>query len=88
MIQLLEVVQMEDAGRETIESLIEKFHPDKTILSSVIKHEPGIEKILAEKTRFHKLNSESKLPFSTPVGKPETIGADRLALAAAARLFS
>ncbi len=78
---------MENAGEETIELLIQKFHPLKTILSSVINHEPGIEKILAEKTRFHKLNSESKLPFFTPVGKPETIGADRLALAAAAVYF-
>ena len=31
-----------------------------------------------------KLSSESKLPFTIPVGKPETVGTDRLAIAAAA----
>ncbi len=85
--QLLEVIQMKDGSGKTIKSLIEKFHPAKTILSSVIEHDPGIEKILSEKTKFHKLSSESKLPFTTPVGKPETIGADRLALSAAAVYF-
>jgi type III pantothenate kinase len=84
---LLQVIQMEDGSEKTITSLIEKFHPSKTILSSVIDHDPGIEKFLLEKTKFHKLNSDSKLPFSTPVGKPETIGADRLALSAAAVYF-
>ncbi len=85
--QLMEVIHMEDGSKKTIKSLIQKFHPSKTILSSVIEHDAGIEKILSEKTRFHKLGSSSKLPFTTPVSKPETIGADRLALAAAAVHF-
>lgn len=85
--QLAEVIQMEEGGEKTITSLIQKFHPAKTILSSVIEHDAGIEKLLSEKTKFHKLNSQSKLPFTTPVSKPETIGADRLALAAAAVHF-
>jgi type III pantothenate kinase len=50
----------------------------------VINHDPGIETILSRSTGFHKLNHLTKLPFKTPVSKPETIGADRLALAAAA----
>ncbi|MEP6583727.1 MAG: type III pantothenate kinase, partial [Ginsengibacter sp.] len=61
--------------------------PAKTILSSVIEHNPFVEKVLSQETVFHKLGSNSKLPFSTPVGKPQTIGADRLALAAAAAYF-
>ncbi len=85
--QLLEVVQMEDGSKKTIKALLVKYHPSKSILSSVIEHDTDIEKILSEKTKFHKLNSLSKLPFTTPVGKPETIGADRLALAAAAVHF-
>jgi type III pantothenate kinase len=40
--------------------------------------------LLAEQTHFHKLGHNSKLPLTTPVGKPETIGADRLAIVAAA----
>jgi type III pantothenate kinase len=43
-----------------------------------------VEQLLEQSTRFHKLGHASKLPFTTPVGKPETIGADRLALVAAA----
>ena len=84
---LTEVIIMENDGLTSIESLLQKFNPEKTILSSVINHNPEIEKLLAERTRFHKLSHLSKLPFTTPVGKPETIGADRLALAAAVVYF-
>ena len=67
--------------------IIYKYHPNKSILSSVINNTEAIESILSEHTKFHKLSSQSKLPFTTPVAKPETIGADRLALAAAAVTF-
>jgi type III pantothenate kinase len=50
----------------------------------VVNHATGIETLLAKNTRFHKLGHNSKLPLTTPVGKPETIGADRLAICAAA----
>jgi len=66
-----------------IEGIIEKFRPEYSILSSVVNHPEEVEKILKTKTKFHKLSNESKLPFSIPVGKPETVGADRLAIAAA-----
>jgi type III pantothenate kinase len=85
--KLAEVIMMENDGVEIIESLIKKFNPQKTILSSVINHRPEIENLLAAKTKFHKLSHLSKLPFITAVGKPETIGADRLALAAAVVYF-
>lgn len=85
--QLQEVVVMENDGVELIRGLLDRFRPEKTILSSVINHNPEIETILAAETRFHRLNHLSKLPFTTPVGKPETIGADRLALSAAAVHF-
>lgn len=81
---LLEVVVMENDSTETVEAIIQKYFPTKSILSSVINHNPAMETLLAEKTQFHKLNHLSKLPFTTPVGKPETIGADRLALCASA----
>lgn len=72
---------------ETIERLITEYHPDKTILSSVIDHNPAIEEILSKDSRFHKLSHLTKANFTSPVGKPESIGADRLALAAAAVHF-
>ena len=85
--KLTELLVLPNDSDDEIRKLIEKYHPDKSILSSVIHHNPGLEKILGDHSRFHLLNFRSKLPFSSPVGKPETIGADRLALAAAAVHF-
>ncbi|HEX8358260.1 MAG TPA: type III pantothenate kinase [Segetibacter sp.] len=67
-----------------LENIIEKFTPARSILSSVIDHNPEIEQLLSEKTAFHKLSYSSKLPITSPVGKPHSIGADRLAMAVAA----
>jgi len=67
-----------------IMELLEKYKPEKAILSSVINHRPEIEALLASHCQFHKLNHQSILNFTTPVGRPDTIGADRLALVAAA----
>lgn len=82
--ELKELVVINDDLAATILQLIEQYHPQKSILSSVINHDPEIENILQAHTKFHKLNEKSKLPVTTPVSKPETIGADRWALAAAA----
>lgn len=82
--ELKEVMTLNDYSTSTIEAIISRQKPGKSILSSVVHHNPEIENILAAKTRFHKLSDKSRLPFTTPVGKPETIGADRLALVAAA----
>jgi type III pantothenate kinase len=82
--EIKEAVVLADDSAETIQSLIARVKPDKSILSSVIDHNKSIEDLLAAATRFHKLSHLTKLAFTTPVGKPETIGADRLALTAAA----
>lgn len=87
--ELKEVITLENDRDETIGILIEKYRPSKSLLSSVIDHNPGVEKLLTEASAFHKLDHHSKIPVTTPVGKPETIGADRLALVvAAADLFA
>ena len=78
-----ELVLPDDSG-ETIQRLLEQYRPDRSILSSVIHHNPGMEQLLRDHTRFHLLDHQSRLPVTTPVGKPETIGADRLALVVAA----
>jgi type III pantothenate kinase len=75
---------LEDDREETVKALLDLFRPDKTILSSVIRHNEGLEELLRSTTHFHKLDHHSKVPVTTPVGKPETIGADRLALVVAA----
>jgi type III pantothenate kinase len=81
------VIVLPDESNDTIQELINTYRPEKSILSSVINHDPSLEELLAKETAFHKLNHLTKLPFTTLVGKPETIGADRLALLASAVHF-
>lgn len=75
---------LQDDEPATVSALLDTFRPEKTILSSVIEHHPALEELLASRSWFHKLSYLSKLNFNTPVGKPETIGADRLAMMSAA----
>jgi type III pantothenate kinase len=82
--QLEEIVVLEDASIPTLQLLVEKWKPTKSILSSVIHHDKAIESFLADRAPFHLIGPTTKLNFTTPVGKPETIGADRIALCAAA----
>lgn len=85
--QFVEEIVLPDGKEETVLALIKKTGAQRSILSSVIDHDPAIEKALEQNTRFHKLSHLTRINFSTPVGKPETIGADRLALMAAAAHF-
>lgn len=84
---LKEDIVLADNDLTTIEKLLQKYQPQNSILASVIQHNEAIEIILSEKTNFHKLSHLTKVNFTTPVGKPESIGADRLALVAAAVHF-
>lgn len=72
---------------ETIQHLIDTAKPDKSILSSVINHLPSTPELLKQQSQFHLLSHQTRVNFHSPVGKPETIGADRLALVAAAVHF-
>ena len=72
---------------DELKTILEKYKPQRSILSSVIVHDIEIENLLSSNTAFHKLNNFSKLPYTIPVGKPETVGADRLAICAAAVHF-
>jgi type III pantothenate kinase len=85
--QFEEEISLEKDSTAVIGKLIVQYQPQKSILSSVIEHDIEIEALLAAATRFHKISFRTKANFTTPVGKPETIGADRLALAAAASHF-
>ncbi len=78
------VLVFEDDSADAISALVEKYKPAKSILSSVVDHNPAIEEVLAAASKFHKLSHLTRVAFTTPVGKPESIGADRLALCAAA----
>lgn len=75
---------LEDDSVATMKALLDLHQPHKSILSSVILHNPELEALLGSQTKFHKLSHLTRVNFTTPVGKPESIGADRLALVAAA----
>jgi type III pantothenate kinase len=83
----IEEITLPDDELATIENILALHHPSKTILSSVINHNLAIENLLAQQSAFHKLSHLTKANFTAAVGKPETIGADRLALSAAAVHF-
>jgi len=72
---------------EDLQNIVQQHQPTHAILSSVIEHDAAIETFLKAHTQFHRLNHLSKLPVTIPVGKPETVGTDRLAIAAAATTF-
>jgi type III pantothenate kinase len=82
--QLKEIIVLEKELVAALQHLIEQYHPAYSILSSVIDHDPEVDVLLSRSTHFHRLSNFSRLPLSIPVGKPETVGADRLAIAAAA----
>ncbi len=83
-----EMIQTADLdGEDTLSQVrhwVETHEPACSILSSVIHHDESLEPYLATSTSFHRLSHHTRLPFTTPVSKPDSIGADRLALAAAA----
>ncbi len=85
--QISEVIVLKDGARQSAEKVMKQYLPQKTILSSVIDHDKEIEEMLRSRSTFHKISPLTKLPFTTPVNKPETIGADRIALAAGVVYF-
>jgi len=80
---LKEIILLTADPLRHLQEIVEQHRPAASILSSVIEHDARVEDLLRTKTDFHKLNHQSKLPFTIPVVKPETVGADRLAIAAA-----
>jgi type III pantothenate kinase len=85
--EIKEELFLQDDKEETILLLLQKYQPARSILSSVINHNEAIEVLLKTKTLFHKISHLTSINFTTPVGKPDTIGADRLALMSAAVHF-
>ncbi|HEY0068036.1 MAG TPA: type III pantothenate kinase [Flavisolibacter sp.] len=82
--QLKEIKVLGQDVTGDLQQVISQHKPQNSILSSVVNHPGEVDRLLAGNTRFHRLSNTSKLPFTIPVGKPETVGADRLAIMAAA----
>ena len=47
--ELKEALTLADDETSTIQNLVDRFKPDKSILSSVIEHNPAIEDVLKKK---------------------------------------
>jgi type III pantothenate kinase len=58
---LREAITLSDDNKDTVEKLIKEFKPVKSILSSVVNHNPELEELLLQNTRFHKLNHQTRL---------------------------
>ncbi len=82
--QFAKELLLKNDDASTIQAIVNEYRPTASILSSVVHHNKTIEDVLINAGKFHLLNPSSKLNFTSPVGKPDTIGADRLALMSAA----
>ena len=69
---------------EQVRDALGQFRPAAAILSSVIDHPPALEALLASHTFFTRLHHTLPLPIGITYNKPETLGVDRIALAAGA----
>lgn len=69
---------------EEVRSALGHYRPAAAILSSVVDHPAELETLLAEHTSFIRLNHSTPLPIKLAYEKPETLGVDRIALAAGA----
>lgn len=73
-----------------VEELFQSYAIENAIIASVSFYDENIDAFLTKKTKtFVKLSHQTKLPFTNLYHTPETLGRDRIALAAAAtELFS
>ena len=72
---------LESGTAPAVESVLQKFQPTRTLLASVVNHDAEIERLMKNHSQFLLVGTAIKVPFNVPVAKPETIGADRLAIA-------
>ena len=73
---------------EEVQAALALYKPTASILSSVIDHPQELETLLAAHTTFIRLSHTLPLPVQLAYDKPETLGVDRMALAAGAwKLF-
>jgi type III pantothenate kinase len=82
--QLIKMWSFEKDEVHILNDIIKEFSPQKFILASVINHDASIEKVVSQDSLLHVVSNKSILNFEIKIAKPESIGADRLALMAAA----
>ena len=74
----------EDEALTRIVDLMETYKPEAAILSAVANYPPELKMLLQEQTKLIILNSNTSLPIMNAYHSPDSLGADRLALAVAA----
>ncbi len=73
-------IVLTDGSLASVQQVLEDTGAARSVLSSVVFHDPAIETLLAGKTQFHKITNLSKMTISTPFGKTDSVGADRWAM--------
>lgn len=78
--ECIELVSCSNHDLEGLEKLMQQYHPQKGILSSVVKLCPTVREQL-QKTAIDilELNTNTPLPLKHPETIPPTMGADRIA---------
>jgi type III pantothenate kinase len=74
----------EEEALTKIMDLITEYKPASAILCAVAQYPPELKMLLQENTKLVVLNSNTPLPIMNAYHSPDSLGADRLALAAAA----
>ena len=74
----------EEEALTCIMELAEHNRPEAAILCSVAQHPPELKALLQERTELVILNNHTLLPIMNAYHSPDTLGPDRLALAAGA----
>lgn len=74
----------EDEALTRIVDLLETHQPKAAILCAVANYPPELKTLLQDHTKLIILNSNTSLPIMNAYHSPDTLGADRLALAVAA----
>ncbi len=82
--QVESYVSAPDSTTASWRPILEETKPDRIILSSVIRHDHGVEDFFKNSCSFQVLNTDSPLNFTIDVKQPHTIGPDRLAMVAGA----
>mgnify|MGYP002639544646 CR=1 FL=1 len=83
--KIIDFITDEIVSIELLKSIFNKYPQiESSILSSVAKHDPGLVEFLSQIGFFIELNHSTKVPFTNNYSTPNTLGKDRIAIAAAA----
>ncbi len=82
--QLIERPVLKVVSVAEIETIINAYHIDKAILSTVASYPPKLDIFLQKKLFYLKLEKDTPLPIRNAYKTPETLGKDRIAAAAGA----